>query len=277
MPMFSVIIPTYHRNDLLAKCLDCLTPGIQTLSGDQYEVIVTDDGRETTAEEMIREHYPWVKWAEGPCKGPAANRNNGSKVAQGKWLVFTDDDCLPDRQWLEFYQESIVPDIWVYEGKTTCLDGIRSPLEHAPINLSGGYLWSCNLVLEKNFFENLNGFDEKFPYPHLEDVDLRDRIQNLGQQGVFVQEAIVDHPPRNLPWGDKLGAHHESDIYYYFCKRNQTISKTKILTQIVSCRMRKLAQHRLSLSSVKFFISMMVEITYVFLNFESWKQKLEIL
>jgi len=42
--------------------LDCLAPGVQTLPAEQYEVIVSDDGRQTTAEEMIRERYPWVKW-----------------------------------------------------------------------------------------------------------------------------------------------------------------------------------------------------------------------
>lgn len=42
--LFSVVIPTCRRNDLLAKCLDRLAPGQQTLSPDQYEVIVTDDG-----------------------------------------------------------------------------------------------------------------------------------------------------------------------------------------------------------------------------------------
>ncbi|MFM6609030.1 MAG: glycosyltransferase family 2 protein, partial [Dolichospermum sp.] len=61
-PLFSVIIPTYHRNDLLAKCLDWLTHGVQTLPADKYEVIVSDDGYQSTAQEMIEQNYPWVKW-----------------------------------------------------------------------------------------------------------------------------------------------------------------------------------------------------------------------
>ena len=65
--LLSVIIPTCHRNDLLAECLDRLAPGRQQgqASGQlDYEVIVTDDGQHTTAETMIREHYPWVRWLE---------------------------------------------------------------------------------------------------------------------------------------------------------------------------------------------------------------------
>jgi glycosyltransferase involved in cell wall biosynthesis len=130
--LFSVIIPTYHRNDSLAKCLDCLKPGVQTLPVEQYEVIVTDDGFETTAEEMIKNHYPWAKWVAGKGKGPATNRNNGAKYAQGEWLVFTDDDCLPSEEWLSAFSSAIVSHIFVYEGKTTCKTGIHSPLEHSP-------------------------------------------------------------------------------------------------------------------------------------------------
>lgn len=79
--LFSVIIPTYHRNDLLAKCLDCLASNVQTLTSDDYEVIVTDDGSLTTAEEMINHHYSWVKWVAGSHNGPAANRNNGGNCS----------------------------------------------------------------------------------------------------------------------------------------------------------------------------------------------------
>ncbi|MFM6530798.1 MAG: glycosyltransferase family 2 protein, partial [Dolichospermum sp.] len=66
-----------------------------------------DDGYQSTAQEMIEQNYPWVKWVAGPGKGPAANRNNGAKYATGEWLAFTDDDCLPDPQWLASYGEAI--------------------------------------------------------------------------------------------------------------------------------------------------------------------------
>ena len=76
--MISVIIPICHRNNLLAKCLDCLAPSVQTFPAEQYEVIVTDDGTNTTAKDMMRAQYPWAQWLAGPKKGPAANRNNGA-------------------------------------------------------------------------------------------------------------------------------------------------------------------------------------------------------
>ena len=140
--LFSVIIPTYHRNDLLAKCLDCLASNVQTLTSDDYEVIVTDDGSLTTAEEMINHHYSWVKWVAGSHNGPAANRNNGARYAQGEWLVFTDDDCLPDPQWLEAYTKNVTNEMnyLVLEGRTYVDRPRKSLAETSPVNESGGYL-----------------------------------------------------------------------------------------------------------------------------------------
>src|SRR5258708_31522648 len=116
MISFSVIIPTCHRNDDLERCLEGLeiadpyerrsSSGTQFIVIDQsfqYEVIVTDDGCQSTAEALVRKRFPWVNWMEGPHRGPAANRNFGASQSQGDWLIFIDDDCLPGTDWLEAY------------------------------------------------------------------------------------------------------------------------------------------------------------------------------
>src|SRR5580692_11754168 len=100
---FSVIIPTFERTEDLSQVLNNLAPGAQTLSSDQYEVIVSDDGKQVRAEELIQQKFPWVKYVRGPQVGPAANRNTGAKIASGEWLVFTDDDCVLDANWLAAY------------------------------------------------------------------------------------------------------------------------------------------------------------------------------
>jgi GT2 family glycosyltransferase len=213
---FSVIIPTYHRNDLLAKCLDRLAPNVQTLAADQYEVIVSDDGCESTAEDMIRESYPWAKWVAGPRKGPAANRNNGAKYAQGEWIAFTDDDCIPDPQWLEAYVEAIVNNkhYLVFEGRTYVDRPRKSLSETSPINESGGYLWSCNLSIQRHLFESLGGFDERFPYAAMEDVDLRLRLTKSGHKFQFAKAASVCHPWRDKGGWKKLKQHQQSTLIY---------------------------------------------------------------
>lgn len=268
----SVIIPTYHRNDLLAKCLDCLAPGVQTLPAEAYEVIVTDDGSKTTAEQMIREQYPWAKWVSGSRRGPASNRNNGAKSAHGEWLAFTDDDCLPNPNWLEAYLSAATSEDRIYEGKTTCAAGIRSPLEIAPINHSGGLLWSCNIMVQRAVFEQVGGFDESFPDAAGEDIEFRERIKRLGYRYPFVESAIVDHPPRREPLGKKQGARLESQVHLWYKLGNHSYWRNQLLIHI-KCRLRKVLDHPICLDSLLAVLSLIFELAYISRRIKNWEKK----
>ncbi len=214
-PLISVVIPTCHRNDLLAKCLDCLAPGIQTLPPERYEVIVTDDGTRSTAEQLVRESYPWARWVAGPRRGPAPNRNSGAANARGQWLAFTDDDCLPVPAWLASYAEAISETAAVYEGKTVCVEGVTSPLYQSPINLTGGCLWSCNFMIQSALFRAVDGFDTDYAMPAMEDIDLHERLCRRGDAPAFVEAAVVDHPPRPIYSGLKSGKMYEAKVQYW--------------------------------------------------------------
>lgn len=197
--LLSVIVPTCNRNDLLIKCLDKLAPAVQTFNALNYEVIITDDSKSNEAASLVLQSYPWAKWVEGPKKGPAANRNNGVKYSKGEWLVFMDDDCLPDKNILSVYHDAILKNsnIEVFEGCIKADREQQSLIEESPVNESGGYLWSCNFMIRKKLFlEKLNGFDEKFPFASMEDVDLHYRLQKLKVPCLFIKDAEVIHPWR---------------------------------------------------------------------------------
>lgn len=195
----SVIIPTCNRNDLLTNCLQKLAPGGQSISFKEYEVIVTDDSNGGIARDMIFQYFPWVKWVAGLSKGPASNRNNGVKYASGKWIAFTDDDCLPDFHWLEGFVQAIDgnKEINVFEGRTYADRPKKSFAEVAPVNENGGHLPSCNFLIEKSFFEWMNGFDETYKF-NFEDMDLHYRLKKNEQKVLFVPQASVCHPWRKL-------------------------------------------------------------------------------
>jgi GT2 family glycosyltransferase len=209
---FSIVIPTCQRNHLLALCLHRLAPGAQTI-GEAYEVIVTDDGAANEAKPLIEASYPWARWVEGPKRGPAANRNCGARQARGQWLVFLDDDCLPDAQLLDKYLGASIdsPQIEVFEGRISADRPRQRMDEEAPINESGGQLWSCNFMIRQVFFHKLGGFNEAFHYAAMEDVDLRKRVQAVGKI-VFMASAFVVHPWRRCgnaakKWNRVLQAH----------------------------------------------------------------------
>lgn len=196
--MISVIIPTCHRNDLLARCLECLQPGAQVMAFEDYEIIVSDDGTRTTAEQMMRERFPWAKWVAGPRRGPAANRNSGARHAAGEWLAFMDDDCLPHRTWLRAIRESAMTGAEVVEGKTITPDKVDNPFRQGVENLRGGVFWSCNLSIRREQFFSMGGFDEDFLEAGGEDMEFAYRIRSRQLRSVFCPSALVLHPSRTI-------------------------------------------------------------------------------
>lgn len=195
--IFSVVLPTCNRPDTLANCLACLAPGTQTLPDRDYEVIVTDDGRSAAAETLVRERFPWARWTRGPQRGPASNRNHGTTLARGEWIVFLDDDCVPEPGWLAAYAALAQRgETQVLEGRTRA-SGERTSIDtEAPVNDCGGYLWSCNFAIRAARFRQLGGFDEGFPGPAMEDVEFRTRLRQQNVPVVFVPGAVVHHPWR---------------------------------------------------------------------------------
>lgn len=196
--------------------MDRLAPGSQRIDPQSYEVIVSDDGVREPALDWMRASHPWARVVAGPRRGPAANRNAGAAAARGEWIAFTDDDTEPATEWLSAFAAATGDGADIYEGRTTCDGGFGSPLYYAPVNETGGWLWSCNFLVAAVAFRSVGGFDEGFCFPNAEDQDLRDRMRDAGFATRFVREALVNHPPRRIPGGARLGAYREADVRYMY-------------------------------------------------------------
>jgi GT2 family glycosyltransferase len=82
------------------------------------------------------------------------------------------------------------------EGRTSA-SGTRTRIdEECPINETGGFLWSCNFAIRRTVFLALGGFNEDFPAPAMEDVELNLRANKAGLTRAFVPDAVVLHPWR---------------------------------------------------------------------------------
>ena len=210
----SIIIPTYNRIDLLEKCLDALSPSTQQKTELTYEIIVTDDSPNLKTADFINLKHPHVTHIKGPQKGPASNRNNGAKKAKGDWLIFIDDDCIPNNNLIQNYSQEIAKNEFeVLEGKIFTNRPRKLYKEEAPLNLKGNKMWSCNIAIKKNLFLNLNGFDEDFPFAAMEDVDLHFRIKQQNIPIKFVENAAVMHPWRKHPGLQIVSKRQKSFIY----------------------------------------------------------------
>ncbi|MAD57979.1 MAG: glycosyl transferase [Porticoccus sp.] len=90
--MFSVIIPTYNY----AEVLDRSIRSVLNQTGDDFEVLVIDDGStDHTAQIMTcyKKKFPKkIKYFLQKNKGPAAARNKGAEFSSGEYLFFLDAD-----------------------------------------------------------------------------------------------------------------------------------------------------------------------------------------
>ena len=269
---FSIIIPTCNRPELLKICLDKLSVASDKIENELCEIIITDDSINKFTQNLIKIYFPKFIWKAGPQRGPAANRNNGAKFAQGKWLIFLDDDCEATYNFLYCYWIAIqkYPDSSVFEGKIITSRKFAHSMETAPVNMHGGNLWSCNFCIKSNFYKMLHGFDETYLYPHLEDVDLLKRIQYY-QFPTFITDAIVIHPPRIMSDGFKLGKYHQFDIYFSE-KFKINYSLYSILKNIIFTRLNSIVNNPFSKYTFVSFYNMLIENIVVILNYNRWRR-----
>jgi glycosyltransferase involved in cell wall biosynthesis len=94
VPLVSVIIPTRHRHDLLARAL----ASVVGQTHRELEIIVVDDnepGERVAAEPALQPLLadPRVRVVDGGGgRSAAAARNRGLGVATGEWITYLDDD-----------------------------------------------------------------------------------------------------------------------------------------------------------------------------------------
>jgi GT2 family glycosyltransferase len=89
-PLFSVIIPTYDRLELLIRAID----SVRRQSFPDYEIIVVDDGSRDGTREWLVANQGWLIGIWQSNKGPGAARNAGAQIANGEYLAFLDSDDL---------------------------------------------------------------------------------------------------------------------------------------------------------------------------------------
>lgn len=231
-PILSVVIPTCDRNAELSECLQRLAPGAQTLTRERYEVIVTDDGRQSTAESLVLSQFPWARWIKGPRCGIGANRNNGASLASGDWLVFIDSDTLPDPHCLSAFRAAILAnhDAIAFEGAIHPLGDLSEQWIQCPVNMKGGLFWTANVAVCREVFVELGGFDGNYR-GYNEDQDLYLRL--LDRKPVkFLPEAIVSHPVRKTSLTRTLRAMPTQlrDWSYHLKKHGKRLGQSNVLT-----------------------------------------------
>ena len=220
-PAVSVVVPTHGRHASLARCLAALAA--QTLPSEQYEVVVSDDGSATPVAPIVEQFADRMNVSvvrRSRC-GPAAARNEGARHARGRFLAFTDDDCVPAPTWLETLVDRL------RQRPGTLIGGsIVNLLPDDPYATATQLIMSCvydyyarstsdhrffstsNLAVPANRFWLLDGFSERFPRAAGEDYDFCARWAEAGFPNEYAPEAEVGHAHGHTLrsfWGQHYG------------------------------------------------------------------------
>src|SRR3989344_748327 len=175
--LFSVIIPTYNRKREILKCLKSIYN--QDFPSDKFEIIVVDDAStDGTHKLLLKEDVTILRLKER--SGPSVARNFGASKARGKYLAFTDSDCLVPKNWLLSFSDVFrrYPDLFSAGGSYVNLGKsiycryesyvykryVREEKEYISKERNELPFALGNIAYRKDAFWELGGFNERIPY-----------------------------------------------------------------------------------------------------------------
>ncbi len=204
--LFSVVIPTYNRPDHVRGVLTALAD--QHFPRTRFEVILVDDGGEHPLDDIVlsfRDRLTIVLLRQSNA-GCAAARQRGVDSARGEFLVFTDDDCRPDAEWLNLVASAVVARPHCGFGGRTINAISNNPFSETTQiavdflmesgRISADEIQFCptsNVAFPAAEFEEMGGLDKTWPVGGGEDRDLCSRWIEAGFRLLFLPESRVYH------------------------------------------------------------------------------------
>ena len=205
LPKVSIIIINYNGKHHLESCLESLLK----INYNNTEIIIVDNNSTDDSVNFISKNFPNVILIKlNQNKGFAEPNNIACKVATGDFLLFLNNDTIVTPS---FISEMIKP-IQQDSDIGICQSLLLKPDES--IDSSGDFIDTLGVVynsktqiseireissargasmmIKKNLFEQLEGFDEKF-YFSFEDVDLSWRCWIAGYKVLVIPKSIVYH------------------------------------------------------------------------------------
>ncbi|HVU70164.1 MAG TPA: glycosyltransferase [Ktedonobacteraceae bacterium] len=231
----SVVVPTFRRPELLARCLEALLA--QEFAPEDYEIVIVDDAASKQTRLQV-ERYARQARAQGRQvfylsttgqRGPAAARNLGWRAARGEVIAFTDDDCLPAPDWLREGLAAFRGDVMAVSGR------IRVPVPPQPTDyeydtshLEESEFATANCLYRRSALLAVGGFDERFTAAWREDSDLFFLLLERGMRAIRCPSAVVVHPVRPARWGVSLFQQRKAMFNALLYKKHSKLYRQRI-------------------------------------------------
>ncbi len=213
-PLVSIIIPAYNQWDYTYGCICSILDKVKDC---QYEIILADDNSsdETRKASQIFTNIVHVR---NPVNlGFLKNCNNAAKHARGEFIVFLNNDTQVMENWLE---ELL---ICIQSDEKIGLVGSKLLYQDGRLQEAGGIVWrdgnawnygrldedpskpeynyikevdyisGASIMVRKNLWNVIGGFDERYTPAYCEDSDLCFSLRKLGYKVVFNPFSEIIH------------------------------------------------------------------------------------
>lgn len=241
-PKTSIIIPVFNQLNYTKQCIDRIrgnTPG-------PFEIIVVNNG----STDGTKEYLDSLQSGEFKIQHLNENTgfinacNQGAKLATGEFLVFLNNDTLPEDGWLEALISAMenIPNAGAVGAKLVYPDGKLQEAgslvfsDSTPWNFGKGddaekpqynyiretpYSSAACLLIPRKLFEQIGGFDQRYSPAYWEDVDLAFEVRKRGFKVIYQPAARIIH------FEGITGGTNVNSGYKKYQVRNQEIFREK--------------------------------------------------
>jgi GT2 family glycosyltransferase/glycosyltransferase involved in cell wall biosynthesis len=213
VPRASIVIPVYNQ---FAHTLACLRALEAHPPGASFEVVVVDDGSSDETEVSLPQVAGLRYHRRAVNGGFIAACNDGASLARGDYLVFLNNDTIPQPGWLDallhtFDEHSgcglvgsqlVYPDGRLQEaGGIVFADGsawnygrFESPDDpRFAFVREADYCSGATLAIPRELFAELAGFDTRYAPAYFEDTDFAFSVRHAGLATLYQPASRVVH------------------------------------------------------------------------------------
>ena len=235
MPTCSVVIPVYNRASVTRQCLRSLLDGpAQGIA--EFEIVVVDDASTDQTESVLEAYSARIRVVRHATNaGFATACNDGAAVATGRYVVFLNNDTIPQSGWLDAlvtYAEdrpavAAVGSKLLFSDGTIQHAGVAIGLDRFPWHIYTGFpahhpavntsrrvpiVTGACMLIRREVFDAAGGFDSAFRNGY-EDVDLCLRLGERGQEIHYCHRSVLYHLEAATREGQNADAAHNLRLY----------------------------------------------------------------